>query len=200
MADDASHLFDLSDTQFLAHISFTYPQLYILWQICPLPLQRISCVISTLHRKPCEKELHMMRANRDCIGIGPASDPPCQSTLLSNIHPSIKLKSYRYMDTGSDMPTTQSNAWKDLGNSRFLRYGGRLQRPTYWLAYLTQESLLKPRPAPDWTYILPGSLKPTALRTLQSNEKRPSRLVSSTPFLPQQSYHTTPKPVRLPTW
>ena len=35
MADDASRLFDLSDTPFIAHIPATYPQLQILWQLCP---------------------------------------------------------------------------------------------------------------------------------------------------------------------
>ena len=36
MADDASRLFYLSDTDFLTHMSVVHPQLHGLWQI-PLP-------------------------------------------------------------------------------------------------------------------------------------------------------------------
>ena len=35
IADDASRLFDISDTPFLAHMSATYPQTQILWHLCP---------------------------------------------------------------------------------------------------------------------------------------------------------------------
>ena len=130
MADDAYHLFDLADTPFLAHISATYPQPHIPWQLCPLTLQLLSCVISTLRRKLCEQGLHSIRTNRDSTGSGPISAPPYRSALLSKIHPSLKLKSCRYMDTGSDMPSTPSAEWTDLGKSRFLRHGGKLRQPT----------------------------------------------------------------------
>ena len=108
MADDASCLFGLSGTPFLAHMSVTYPQPHISWQLCPLLPQLLSCVISTLCRKPWEQGLHRMRANRDSTRNGPISDPPCWSALLSKIHSSLELKYCRYMDTGSDMPSTPS--------------------------------------------------------------------------------------------
>ena len=67
-----------------------------------------------------------MRANRDSTGSGPIYAPPCQSALLSKIYPSLELKSCRYMDTGSDTPSTLSTKWTDLVKSRFLRHGGQL--------------------------------------------------------------------------
>ena len=141
-----------------------------------------------------------MRANRDCTGSGPTSAPPCWSALLSKMHPSLNLKSCRYVDTESNMPTTSSNTWTDLGKSRFLKHGGRLRRPTSWMASPTQENLPMPRPTPDRKDVSPGSLKLKALRTLQSNEKRLSHSTSSTLLSLQQPSHPTPKPVRLPIW
>ena len=149
MADDTSRLFDLADTPFFAHMSVNYLQPHILWQLCPLPPQLLSCVISTLNKKLCEQGLYRMRANRSSIGSGSISAPPCQSALLSNIHPSLKLKPCRYMETGSNMPSTPSVKWTDLGKSRFLRHGGKLRQPTSWIASLTQESLPMLRPTPE---------------------------------------------------
>ena len=57
MADDASSLFYLSDTKFLTHVSVVYPQSHGSWKISPLLLELISCLISTLHRKPCNLSL-----------------------------------------------------------------------------------------------------------------------------------------------
>ena len=153
-----------------------------------------------LLRKPCEQGLHKMRANRDSTGSGPISAPPCRSALFPKIHPSLDLKSCRYMDTGSGMPSTPSAEWTNLGKSQFLRHGGQLQRTTSWMASSTQESLPMPRPTPDWTDVSPGSSKPTAWKTLRSNKKRPSHSASSTPSSPQHPSPPIPKPVRSPTW
>ena len=127
MVDDTSCLFDLSDTPFLAHVSVTYPQPQISWQLFPLPPQLFSCVISLLCRKLCNQELHWMRANRECTSIGPTYALPFLLSLISKIHPSLEMKYCRYMDTGSDMPTTPSDACIDLGKSQFLSHGGRLR-------------------------------------------------------------------------
>ena len=51
MVDDAYHLLDLSGTPFLAHMSATYPQPQIVWQLFPPPQQLLLCVISTLRRE-----------------------------------------------------------------------------------------------------------------------------------------------------
>ena len=146
MADDASCLFYLADTPFLACMAVTYLQPHISWQICPLTPQLLLCVISTLLSKMCGQRLHRMRANTDSNSSGPISAPPCQLALLSKIHPSLELKSCSYMDTGFDMPSTPSTDWTDLGNSRFLRHKGQLRRPTSWMDSPTQESLPTPRP------------------------------------------------------
>ena len=109
MTDDASRLFDLSETPFLAHVSATYPQPQILC-LCPPPQKLLSCVISTLHRKLCKQELHKMCGSRDCTSSGPTSAPPCRLALLSKIRPSLKLRSCRHMNTGSGMPIIPSDA------------------------------------------------------------------------------------------
>ena len=141
-----------------------------------------------------------MRGSRDCTGSGPTSDPPCWSAPIYKIHPSLELRSYRYMATGSDMSTTPSDAWNELGKSRFLRHGRPISRPTSLMVYLTQESLQTPKPTPDWTDNSPTSLKTTVYITLLSNKKRPPPLVFSTPSWLQWPQPTTPKPVRSPTW
>ena len=55
MADDASCLFELSDTSLLAHMSSVYPQSQSLLMTSLLPTYLLSCVISTLRRRPCEQ-------------------------------------------------------------------------------------------------------------------------------------------------
>ena len=159
--------------------SLDYLTLFSCPHVCHLPVAANFMVtlspaaatnfISTLHRKPYKQELHRMRANRVCTGSEATSAPPCRPALLSKIHPSLKLKYCRYIDTGSDMPTTPSGAWTDLGKSRFLRHRGKLRRPTSWMASPIQGSLSTPRPSPtpDCTDVYTGRLKPTALRTLR---------------------------------
>ena len=169
MADDAYHLFDLSDTPSLVRMSATYLQPQILWQLCPLPPQLISCVISMLRRKSCNQEIYRMCANRGCAVSGPTSASPCQSYLLSKMHPSLKLKSCRYMGTGLNILTTTSNTWNELGKIHFLRHGVWLRQPTSLMASPIQESLPEPRPTQDCTDVSPVSLKPRTSRTLLSN-------------------------------
>ena len=134
MADDASRLFELSDTSLLAHMFATYLQLQCPCQISLPPLDMLSCVISTLRRKPCKRELHKMIDSRISTTSRSTSAPPCKSTLISKIHPSLALRSYKSTDTASDTPSTPIAKWTDLGRSRFFRYGGQLQQPTPWLA------------------------------------------------------------------
>ena len=73
-----------------------------------------------LHRKPYEQELHRIRANRDYTGSGPNSVPPFRSDLLSKIHPSLELKSFRYMDQSPTCPLLQAThglTWQIVGFS-----------------------------------------------------------------------------------
>ena len=60
MAVDASRLFEFYDTSLLDHMYAAYPQPKILWQIYLPPPDILICMISTLHRKPYERELHKM--------------------------------------------------------------------------------------------------------------------------------------------
>ena len=124
MADDASRLSYLSDTDFLKHMSVVHPQLHGSWQISLSPRELLSCVISTLRRKPCEPALLKMRDIRGCTGSGPTSVPPCRSILLSDIHPSLVLSSSKSTATVLGTPSTPSAGWTDLVKNRFLRHRG----------------------------------------------------------------------------
>ena len=103
MADDASRLFELSDTSLLAHMSSVYPQSQSLWTISLPPPDLISCVISTLHRSSCERELHKILASRGSTSSGETYAPPSRSILLSYIHPSVAPRSCKCTGTGSDL-------------------------------------------------------------------------------------------------
>ena len=109
MVDDASRLFEISDTPFLSPMSATYLQPQISWKICPSSSQLLPCVISVLHRKLFERGLLKMCCSRGCTGSGTNSAPPCWSDLRSKIRPSLDLRSYRYTDTVFNIPTTPSD-------------------------------------------------------------------------------------------
>ena len=119
-----------------------------------------------------------MRGIRDCTGSGPTSAPPYQSALLSKIHPSLELRSYRYMDRGFNMPTNPSNACTDFRKSHFFQ-AWRTIAATHILDGLTDSR----RPPDAQSHngldrgISPVSFKTTASRTLCSNDKRPPPLV-----------------------
>ena len=76
MSDDASCLFDLSDTSLLAHMSAAYPQPTFLWQISLPPPDLISFMIPALHRKPCEWELHKILKSRNSTSRKATNAPP----------------------------------------------------------------------------------------------------------------------------
>ena len=126
MADDASHLFHLSDTTFLTHMSVIHPQLQGLWKISLPPPELIYCMILTLRRKLCKPSLLRMRDKRCCTGSSPTSVSPCQSILLSKIHPFLASKSSNSMTTVSGTPSNPSARGTNLGNNRFHRHGGQL--------------------------------------------------------------------------
>ena len=101
MADDASRLFYLSETDFLTRMSVVHPQLHGSWQISLPSLELLSCVISTLRRKPCELVLRY-------TGSGTTSVPPCWSILLSTIHLSLSSSSSKSTATKLGTPSTTS--------------------------------------------------------------------------------------------
>ena len=115
------------DTSLLAHIYAAYPQSQSLWQLSLLPPDLLSCVISTLRRKPCERELHKILAIRGSTSSEMTSAPPSRSILLSKIHLSLASRSSKSMGTVSDTPSTPSAEWTDLGRSWFLRHEGKLR-------------------------------------------------------------------------
>ena len=167
MAYDASHLYDLSDTYLLAHMYDSYPQPQSLWKLSLLPPYLLSCVISTLRRKPWEQELHKMLSGRGSTSSGATSAAPSRSILLSKIHMSLASRVSKSTGTVSDMPSTPSAEWTNLIRRRSLRHGGRLRRPTSWLASQTPGSPSTPRPTAGWTCDSPGSLKPMGSRNFQ---------------------------------
>ena len=151
IADDASHIFYLSDTSLLVYMSATNPQLHSSWQISLLPPDLIYCVISMIRRKLCERALLKMRYIRSSTSSGLTFAPPCQSTLLSNTHRSLALISSKSMGTESVTLSTPNDEWTDLVRSRFLRHGGRLRRTTSWQDFPTPQSPPTPKPMSYWT-------------------------------------------------
>ena len=173
MADDASCLFELFDTSLLAHMSAAYPHSQSLWQLFHLPSDLLSCVISTLRRKPCEKELHKVFSSRGSTSNGATSAPPSGSILLSKIHLSLASRSCKSKGTIFITPSTPSANWTDLGRCLFLMHGGPLWRPTSSMASQTLGRPPTPTPTTDWTCGSPVTLKPIGLRTLRSDGKDP---------------------------
>ena len=164
-------LFYLSNTDFLTHMSVVHPQLHGSWQIPLPPRELLSWVISTLRRNPYEPALLKMRDSRGCTGSGPTSVPPCRSILLSKIHPSLALSSSKSTATEFGTPSTPSAGWTDLGKNRFLRHGGRLQRPTSWMVFPTPENRPTPKRTLGSTSASHGNSRPTASKIPQSDEK-----------------------------
>ena len=109
MANDTLRLFYLSGTKFLTHMSVVHPQSHGSWQISLPPPEMLYCVISTLHRKPCEPELLKMIDSRGCTGSGPTSVLPCRSILLSKIHSSLASSSSKSTATAFSTPRTPSS-------------------------------------------------------------------------------------------
>ena len=127
MADYASRMFEFSDTSFLVHMTYIYPQSQRLQNISLPPPDLLACVISTLCRRPCERELHKILASRGSTSSGETSVPPSRSILLSKIHPSLVSRSCKYMGIRSDTPSTPSPDLTHLGRSQFFRHGARLR-------------------------------------------------------------------------
>ena len=126
-------------------------------------------MISTLRRKPCKKALHRMGDSRSYIVSGLTCVSPCWSILISNIHPSLALNSSKSMVTGSVTSGIPNAIWTDLGNNRFLRHGGQLQRPTSWMAFPIPEPPRTHKLTPVSTRDSPGSSKYMGLRIPQSS-------------------------------
>ena len=173
MTNDDSRLFYLSGTEFLTHISVVHAQSHGSWQIS-LPLSELlSCVISTLRRKPCQPALLKIQDSRGCTSSGTTSVPPCQSILLSKIHPSLALRSSKSTTTAFSTPSTPSAGWINLRNNQFLRHGGQLQRPTSWMVCPTPENQLTLNHTTGLTSASRGNSRPTGSSIPLSEKKRP---------------------------
>ena len=68
MADECSRLWQLTDSQILAHFNSNYPQA-LSWQLCPVPKPMLSALTSALYRKRSEPGLHLIEPERR-ISIG----------------------------------------------------------------------------------------------------------------------------------
>lgn len=77
MADDASRLQTLSNTEFLSHMSTRYPQPRT-WRLCTLRSNVNSALISALHKKRCEPESLARHSDppKTCGNCGWNSVPP----------------------------------------------------------------------------------------------------------------------------
>ena len=156
-------------------------------------------MISTLRRKPCQPALLKMRDSRGCTSSGTNSVPPCQSILLSKIHPSLALRSSKSTTTAFSTPSTPSAGWINLRNNQFLRHGGQLQLPTSWMVCPTPENQLTLKHTPGLTSASRGNSRPMGSKTPLSDKKSPPHWELCTPSLPRQLPPLTPEPTILPT-
>ena len=129
MADDASRLFNLSDSNFLSHFNSTYAQNQP-YKLVTLPPQVISCVISALLRKTCSAESLTVALPPviDTGKSGPSSQLSWASTPFSK--PSkTKYQSYKSSSTAFDPADLQPAAIKS-GLARLKSTYGQLARRT----------------------------------------------------------------------
>jgi len=130
MADDASRLFHLTDTQFLAYFNSTYPQNTSYKIVSPRP-EMISCVISALHRKTSSVE---------CLLVEPPPRTPTGKSGFSSVikwastpysKPSkTKYPSFKSSSTAFDMDLVQpTNITSSLAQLKSTY--GHLHRRTY---------------------------------------------------------------------
>mmetsp|Transcript_14147 Transcript_14147/g.26545 ORF Transcript_14147/g.26545 Transcript_14147/m.26545 type:complete len:786 (+) Transcript_14147:1982-4339(+) len=132
LADDASRLFDLNDTDFLTHFNHTYPQQHSYHYVTPRP-SLISAVILALHRKPYNVELLQdeMPALTPTGAPGAVSQVSWASTPFSK--PSrTKYKSYKSSSSEFAMEHLQSTAIPSSLERLKITYGALDKRSPCW--------------------------------------------------------------------
>jgi hypothetical protein len=140
MADDASRLFSLTDSAFLAHFTQTYPQTQP-WQLCHLPPAMNLALTSALRKQRLEPQL-FLRDKTPKLGRGPSGSttaPNWTSHLSStrSLTPSPSSKSSPSDTATAVCPKARSAS----GLAQWSRLSGTLARR--W---------------PDWGPLTPGSL------------------------------------------
>jgi hypothetical protein len=101
MADQASRLWDLSDTELLAHFASHYPQEKP-WKLCPLRNTMLSAVISCLQGKPASMPSVLNAPSRRRMPgiLGWSFAPPSKSTRFSTMS-KIRFPTSKYSVPGS---------------------------------------------------------------------------------------------------
>ena len=132
MADDASRLFDLSDSQLLAHFELHYPQSRS-WRLFPLRSEMISSVTSALRRKTCEPASLLSAPQLPmATGLsGTSSALSWPSTPYSQISKTPSYSSRSSPSATGTAPLPPKETPSDLGPLR-MPYGQLARRSRQW--------------------------------------------------------------------
>ena len=127
MADDSSRLFHLSDTAFLAHFEQRYPQSKP-WQLCHLPPQDASRLISALRcqppQSPMSRKHGLPRARTSQSGL-----PSALSSAMTLPCGASRIPKTRYPTSSSSLSDTDVDLVKAANPSELALYR-RSSRPS----------------------------------------------------------------------
>ena len=144
MADDASRLFQLSDTEFLSYFNLNYKQ-KLPFKLVTLPQQVLSCVTLALLRKTCSAEsLKVDPPPATAIGKSGQTTPLNWASTPFSKPSRTKYQFLRSSSTAFDMAMLQPAAIKS-GLAQLKSTHGRLaRRISPWgprtYAYIWQET------------------------------------------------------------
>jgi hypothetical protein len=185
MADDASRLWELSDSQFLLHFDQTYPQEQP-WRLCHLRPETLSALICSLHTKKVDLASFLGEWQ-------PATLPG-----LSGRNFAKKLEPTPYsLPTPKDASPNPLHCYRFLPNDIAMEDLPRTRATTpYEVAQWRTPYVISGRRSPVWGY-------PTSVSNLQdasspSSETKP--LPTRTPTEPLVEFAPSPLPLSVRSW
>ena len=147
MADNASRLFELTDSEFLSHFQQHYPQAKP-WRLLKLPSKGASRLTSALRSKPPPQSMSRLpglpRARR--LASGPNSAP---STAMSLLLAASKTQKTDWPTSSSSSSATDDAPEKAVNPSKLMQYRrryGPLERgsPT-WVGKISASRMQEPK-------------------------------------------------------
>jgi hypothetical protein len=132
MADDASQLWTLSDSQLLNYFNSTYPQTHS-WQLCPPTEQVSSAVISSLSRKVSQREsAHLAWRQPNCSGRSGASSAPLLIPTPDSVSSGIPFQSSSFLPGASATVASHPLGTRSALEQRRMPYARWARRSPHW--------------------------------------------------------------------
>jgi hypothetical protein len=129
MADDASQLWTLSDSQLLDYFNSTYPQTHS-WQLCPPTEQVSSAVISLLSRKVSQREsAHLAWRQPNRSGRSGASSAPLLTPTPASVSSGIPFQSSSFLPGASATVASHPLGTRSALEQRRMPYSGQDHHP-----------------------------------------------------------------------